>query len=209
MRFLYIIYEFAKDTREEGDLLLAAFMVIWSLIILPVIVKVNIAFSDDLLPVAVFHFKTVGISFHVKCRLVVNEDGLDFKVSLMRNSLSSEKSVKAMGNKKLTGWIKTDRQLLRYLSSYAASAGFHLKCRIGTGDAAMTALVCGTLSSVSACFPRARVLIVPDFRTPQVCMQLKCIAFFRLGKLFLSAAAILRSAVMQSVREKTGGLVHG
>lgn len=192
-------------------LLLGILMGVWSLIILPIIIKVNIALSDDCLPVAVFHIKTIGVSLHVKCRVTANKNGFDLKVCVQHRTSRPEKSVNAIGNRneKVLKLIKSDQQLLENLYSYVSSSGMHLKLRIGAGDAAVTALICGSLSSALGCFPSIRLQIIPDFRAAQVCMQLKCIASFRLGKLLISAAVLLRAAVLQAVRKKSGGLAHG
>jgi len=191
--------------------LLGLLMAVWAVVILPIIIKVNIALGDDFLPVVIFHFKTIGFSFYAKGRLVIDEDGLDFKISFQHRLMRPEKSMKGLRGKNgaALNMIRSDQKLLKNLFSYVSSAGIHLKLRIGSGNAATTAMLCGLLNAALGCVPRIHLQIVPDFRTTQVCMQLKCIASFHLGKLLVSAAVLLRSAVMQAVREKAGGLVRG
>jgi len=74
-----------------------------------------------------------------------------------------------------------------------------LQLSIGTGDAALTAIVCGMLMPM---MPVDSALSVrPDYQAKQCRCEVLCILDFRLGKLFLSAAQLGASRLFGSVRE--------
>ncbi|MCH5288076.1 MAG: hypothetical protein J1E43_11725 [Christensenellaceae bacterium] len=73
---------------------------------------------------------------------------------------------------------------------------------VSLGDAARTALTAGTLQSLWRALPcawrrRARLQVRPDFLNGRGSLQARCIVFFHLGTLILTAALLLLSLRME------------
>ena len=78
--------------------------------------------------------------------------------------------------------------------------------QLGLENAAATALVCAGLRSALNLGKQLRFHIVPQYHTAGYVLQIRCIALFRLGKLWLTAV-LLGMALLR--RKLVGGAAHG
>lgn len=95
--------------------------------------------------------------------------------------------------------------LKKQLHSWLRNVYLLLNVRIGTGDAAQTALLCGALISVFSVIPNAKAQIKPEYSAPVIRGTLHCIVSFRLGKLFLTFALLALATVVRSMGGRTDG----
>ena len=96
--------------------------------------------------------------------------------------------------------------LIRNLKSWLDDLLFVINIRLGTGNACSTALCCGALHGLFSILPQAIVHIKPQYDQAGYFLQVHCIAVFRLGKLFLTAAMI---ALDHLSAKGTGGRANG
>lgn len=186
-------------------------MALWSVLIAPIIVRLTFSSGADFLPSGYIEIRTIGFALRFDWKTVAGEKGLDV---VMRYAGAHSKSTHSMRNINRQGVLNAktvlqNKKLKKELLSYAAALHLQTEVRVGMQDAAATALVCGALSALLGCLPQIRARIIPEFRQQSFCMQAKCIASFRLGKLFASAAIYLRALAMQRMRQKAGGTEYG
>ena len=86
----------------------------------------------------------------------------------------------------------------RYLLRGVSLLQLDIAMNISLGDAARTALTSGTLQSLWRALPgswrrRARLQVRPDFLSGQGGMQVRCMVFFHLGTLLITAVMLLMS----------------
>lgn len=191
--------------------MLGVLMTVWSLTILPIVIKFSSALGNDFLPAGYFLIRSIGISLRFDWKIIKTEDGLDFVLRYSDHKQRKERSMRDMRRMKpeLTTLFRETPILRKNLLSYFSSLSIRADISIGLQDAAATALLCGAISVFSGCLPRMRSRVQPVFNHDGFCFNAKCIASFRLGKLLLSAALYLHASMMQHKRQKAGGAAHG
>jgi len=186
-------------------------MAVWSLFIWPFVIKSRIYLDQHHLPNGVSEFKTIGIGVKISWQLLRTEHGIDFQIRYLKSNYQKNGSMKDMEQmrNRIGPLILNAPYLKDNLISYLHNLRIVSTIRVGLGDAAHTALVCGALSMLFGCIPQAKGDIIPDFRNEVFHADIKCIAALHLGKLLLSAVLILRAAATQYIRRKVGGVIHG
>ena len=186
-------------------------MALWSAAIWPFIIRSQVFLNHHQLPMGVAVIKTIGITVKINWEMKKTEQGYVFHVRFFdknrqkKGNMSVMKQIRGRINPLVLSAPYLKTHLVGYLSSLQAIATI----RIGLGDAAATALACGALFSIIGFSSRVKVCVIPDFRNEIFSADIKCIASFRLGKLLLSAVLFLYAALVQKIRQKTGGVFHG
>jgi len=186
-------------------------MSIWSVMILPIILRVYIGVGTEFLPEGYISIKAIGPVIRIHWRVIRKEEGLQLMLAFAGRKTSRTKTMQDM-NSNSAAYIRLvmeHKALQKNLLSYFKTFRITGNCRIGAGDAASTALICGAIKSLSGCMKLFQVHVIPEFHQPTFCLDAKCIASFRLGKLLLSAVLCLHAFAMQNLRHKAGGAAHG
>ena len=191
--------------------MLAFAITIWSVVIWPFVIKNRVYLDKQHLPNGIAEMKAIGIGMKINWRLLRTENGIGFQIRYLKSSYLRNSSMKDMEQMKerVGPLILNAPYLKENLFNYLHNLHFTSTIRIGLGDAAQTALICGLLSTIFGCIPHAKGDIIPDFRNEVFHADIKCIAALQLGKLLLSAVLILRAAATQYIRQTVGGVVHG
>ena len=96
----------------------------------------------------------------------------------------------------------------RHRSDWLRHTRFCLLASVGLTDAAQTALLCASLQAALCPIPRLVARVQPQYRAPGYDVHFECIAAFRLGKLWLTAAALAFAAARRSIQGGTAGGNH-
>ena len=190
--------------------MLGVLMLLWSVLILPFVIRIQAALGDDFLPTGCLYVRTIGLALRFDWKVVFTEKGLDIKLRYSGRE-QKEKSMRESGRLSPVAvrHILLNAALRKNLTGYIRKTQLQADIRIGVRDAATTALLCGLLNAVLGVLPDERMRITPDFRTETFCVEIKCIAAFRMGNLLASAAVYLRVLAKQHMRQKAGGIQHG
>ena len=106
----------------------------------------------------------------------------------------------------LKGYKKPGVRLKNHINSWRSNFTLSIKMRLSLGDACHTALTCGTLQALLSAFPQVDAAIRPVYGEAGFDLQVRCIAVFRLGKLFLTAILV----GLERLSSKTaGGAANG
>lgn len=97
----------------------------------------------------------------------------------------------------------------KHIRQYLKDLQIKAEIRLGTGDAAVTAVICAFLSGLIGCIPQALGSVTPDFHSKVFCADISCIAPLRLGKLFVSAAVAAFALLRCRLRKIGGGAKYG
>lgn len=191
--------------------MLGALMTIWSLMIMPLVFKIYVSLGNDLMPSGYVDLKTIGFSIRFDWKTLQTENGLKLQLRFANRKHAHERSISAFQHMSPQTFLllrnapMLRKQLLGYLRSIYVKADISL----GLSDAAATALACGGLHAVFGCLPHMKAHVTPVFCSESICLNARCIASFRLGKLLLSAALYLHASMMQRMRQKAGGAAYG
>ena len=98
--------------------------------------------------------------------------------------------------------------LKKLRSDWLRHTRFCLLASVGLPDAVQTALLCASLQAALCPIPRLDTRIQPQYRAPGYDVHFECIAAFRLGKLWLTAAALAFAAARRSIQGGTAGGNH-
>ncbi len=98
--------------------------------------------------------------------------------------------------------------LRRLRSDWLRHTRFCLLASVGLPDAAQTALLCASLQAALCRVSRLDARVQPQYRAPGYDVHFECIAAFRLGKLWLTAAALAFAAARRSIQGGTAGGNH-
>ena len=92
--------------------------------------------------------KTIGIGIKINWRLLRTENGIGFQIRYLKSSYLRNSSMKDMEQMKerVGALILNAPYLKENLFNYLHNLHFTSTIRIGLGDAAQTALICGLLS---------------------------------------------------------------
>lgn len=90
----------------------------------------------------------------------------------------------------LKGYKKPGVRLKKHIKSWRSACTLSMKMRLSLGDACRTALTCGALQALLSVFPQVDAAISPVYGEAGFDLQVRCIAVFRLGKLFLTAMLV-------------------
>lgn len=191
--------------------MLGILIALWSVAIAPIIIRIYASAGTDFLPAGYLEVRTIGFALRFDWKTIIGENGLDV---VLRYGGGHQGSVHSMRRMNRRGMLTAksllrDEKLKKDAASYLSALHLHTELRVGMQDAAATALVCGALYALLDCFPMIKANVIPEFRRESFCMQAKCIASFRMGKIFASAAIFLRALAMQRMRQKAGGAEHG
>ena len=96
----------------------------------------------------------------------------------------------------------------RLRSDWLRHTRFCLLASVGLPDAAQTALLCASLQAALCRVSRLDARVQPQYRAPGYDVHFECIAAFRLGKLWLTAAALAFAAARRSIHGGTAGGNH-
>lgn len=186
-------------------------MMLWSVAIWPFIIRSQLFLNHHQLPAGIAVIKTIGIKVKINWEIKKTERGYEFHVRFFDKSRQRESSMSAMRQlrSKISPLVLSVPYLKENLMGYFSGMYAIATIRLGLGDAAATAIVCGALGGIIGCFPRIDANVIPDFRNEMFSADIKCIASFRLGKLLLSAVLILCASLTQKMRQKSGGVMHG
>jgi len=190
--------------------MLGVLLALWSLLIMPFAFRISISLGDDFLPTGYLDIRTIGPSLRVNWTTIFTEKGLDIRLRYAGHE-QKEKSMREI--KGLSGVavakVLKDEAFRENLRSYIKRIHVTVNARIGLQDAAETALLCGLCAAIASCVPNAKANVIPDYQAAAFCVEIKCIAIFRMGKLFASAVVLLRAISKQYMRQKVGGVQHG
>lgn len=169
---------------------------LFAILMMPVVLEIRFDTDEHTLIAGSVRLSFYGVSVRIPFR-IVRGDGFYLQIA------SSHRIRVHFRPKKRS--IPSD-SFRKNITSWKRSILFHIDLHIGTGDACSTALCCGALQAVVSTVPRIACRIVPLYDRTGYRLKVHCIAVFRLGKLFLTAAlAILdRMAAKQS-----GGKANG
>lgn len=190
--------------------MLGVLMLLWSVLILPFVVQIQVSLGDDCLPTGYLNIRTIGLALRFDWKFVFTEKGLDIKLRYSGHG-QKEKSMREAGRLSpiVVRHLLANAVLRKNLLEYIRKTQLRADIRIGVQDAATTALICGVMNAAAGALRDARMRIMPDFRSETFCVEIKCIAAFRMGNLLASAAVYLRVLAMQHMRQKAGGIQHG
>lgn len=109
---------------------------------------------------------------------------------------------------KLQFQLKKKRKLpgLQPIKGWLGNFLLFIDLRVGTGNACSTALFCGALQELFSCLPRVLCTVRPQYDHSGYRLQVHCIAVFRLGKLFLTAAVM---TLRRLAAKRAGGRANG
>ena len=167
---------------------------LYAFLMMPVAVDIRFYTDDHTLIGGAVRLSFYGISLRAPFQ-VEKHDGVYLQIGRKINfklQFQANKQRKAPTLQGLKCW---SRNLLVFLD-----------LQMGTGDACSTALYCGALQAFFACVPRVVFSIRPQYGSVGYRLQVHCIAVFRLGKLFLTAA---RMAFRRIAAKSAGGRANG
>lgn len=211
VRFFVYFSLFCQCSIAEVLNLLGVLMLLWSFAIWPFIIKLSFTVGSDCALTGMLIVKTIGGILQLDWKLIQTASGPQIVLRYSSRKHIHERKMNDMSgiNKQTLQAIIHSASIKRHLLSYLKLIRFHANIRLGTNDAANTALLCGFLHALMGCFPQIRGKVTPDFQSPSFCADISCIAPFRLGKLFVSAAMGAFSYLSFQLRHKRGGADHG
>ncbi len=191
--------------------MLGIVMAVWSLLIWPFVFRFSATLGSDCLLTGYILIRTIGIGMKLDWKLVYTKNGPDLVLRLSGKKETSARNMNMNGSvrEKAERALQTSPVLKKNLLRYLTQTKLIADIRIGLNDAAKTALTCATINAVFGCLPMVKGHVIPDFQRETLCVEVRCISAFRLGKLLLSAALFLYAFMHQAVRQKTGGVVNG
>ena len=122
--------------------MLGALMLVWSVMILPFVVRIQASVGDDCLPMGYLYIRTIGFALRFDWKVVFTEKGLDIKLRYSGRE-QKEKSMRESGSlsSALVRHIRVNAVLRKNLIGYIRKTQLHADIRIGVQDAAATALL--------------------------------------------------------------------
>ena len=184
---------------------------VWSVLIWPLAVRIKVSLGSGHPLSGSIAVKSIGLGLKMDWKLTHTVQGATISLRFSDGRYSHSKSIQSMRhtNEQIIEAIRTTPSLQKALASYISSVHLKSDIRIGTGNAAETALVCGSLSAILGCLPHARGQVIPDFQNEILCLDLQCITSFQLGKLFLTVLVYLRCRIVKRIQQIAGGVFHG
>lgn len=177
----------------------AAVVLLYGLLTAPVCLELLFSADTHCLPFGYIRLSVYGISVRLPVRVLRSGDGDAF---LLR--LGSKKAwpikIPIKKRKKPGPFLKKD------LKNWLNTCRFDIICRFSLGDACATALCCGGLRAIFSFLPHTDAQIMPRYGGAGFFLQVRCIAVFRLGKLFLTAARVAADRLTENF---SGGSAHG
>ena len=179
-----------------------AVLVLFLILITPVTVRLDFRYGQAIEALLAPRFW--GLGPDLRFRMVKTEQG--------RRLFRIGKSGRSIPLKAAPASVKQNLTLLRVIlrGNRARELFFHglsllqldVALNVNLDNAARTALTAGGLQSLWRALPsawrrRARLQVRPDFLGGQSNMQARCMVFFHLGTLFLTAAMLLLSYLME------------
>ncbi len=169
---------------------------LYAFLMMPVVLKIRL-YTDDHTMIAGnirlwLYCGHLSVPFRIKRR-----EGVYVQIGLipqMRLSVQLKKKNKS------SVWLK------REIKSWTNLIFFHMELGIGTGDACATALCCAAAQMLSSFVSCLISRISPFYDHAGYFLQVRGIAVFRLGKLFLTAAVI---ALDRMTAKRAGGRANG
>lgn len=169
---------------------------LYAFLMMPVALKIRLYTDDHTLITGEIRLWLYGVPVSLPFR-IKRREGFYLQIGhfpQIRLSIQLKKKNKS------SVWLK------REIKSWTNLIFFHMELGIGTGDACATALCCAAaqmLSSLASCLISR---ISPFYDHAGYFLQVRGIAVFRLGKLFLTAAVI---ALDRMTAKRAGGRANG
>lgn len=151
---------------------------------------------------AVTLFYLSAIPVHIALRLRIGSDSFfGFGISAFEPRFALKQSLEARNisrrkpsiqKETLADVLKSALRSLKYASAHTKIERIHLTGHFGSGDAALTALVCGSTDAVGyalrgASGKRVRISLQPDFSTDTLRAELVGMISIRAGHIMLAA----------------------
>ncbi len=182
--------------------MLAAFMGLWTLATVPVSLRVFLSVTASDLPLGTLHVRFYGFNVMLHFRLIRKEERLFLGLKIGEDGKERLFPIElgAPRQPSLLRFAPLKQQLFSFLQANG------LRLRIGTGDAAATALCCAAIQSLNMLRLPFALYAEPIYDVSTFVLQLRCISFFRLGKLWITALLLLAAQLMKKF---SGGIQHG
>ncbi len=181
----------------------AAFMAVWLLATVPVDIRIFLSITAVDAPSATLDRPLYGTGIKLHFRLSRLHEQLFLLLRLGNNQKEFALRL-TLSKKPRTSFKNMYPPLKKHLSSFFARSGAHI--RMGTGDAAATALWCATIQSLNMFNLPFTLYAEPIYDVSSLVFQLRCISFFRLGKLWITALLLWAA---QLTKKMAGGMQHG
>ena len=168
---------------------------LYAFLMMPVALKIRLYTDDHTMITGNIRLSLYGISFRFPF-LIQRQERFYLRIGTFRKI-----KVKFQLRKN-----KPSVRLKRRIKGWTNHILFHIDFGIGTGDACVTALCCAAMQALFSSVPFLKDHISPFYDHAGYFLQVRGIAVFRLGKLFLTAA---RMAFRRIAAKSAGGRANG
>lgn len=177
-------------------------LICYCLFVAPVRVALTLHTTEQTMICGHARVSIYGIGVTIPLRIVRREGPTRFFVQIGSQRLQPLKIKK----RKKPALTKAFPPLAKNLRAWRSCFNARLCVRLGLADASATALACGALQQGAALLSPLHVLVSPDYQHAGYALQFCCIAVFRLGKLWITAALLLFGL---AARKMAGGARDG
>lgn len=189
----------------------AVFFFLFAIMTLPIRLDAYGAFGKGYEPGGYVRARAYHVGIRLDWHLIRQDGQYSITLRFVRKKKSKGRDVKNVGLVIVEQYriLHSSRMLMNALNGLSKGLRLHANMRIGTGDAASTALVCAAVQVLSGAVRGLRAQIIPEYAAHALTGEIRCIAFFRAGRIIIAAMLYLYAKSLKLAEKEAGGKQNG